>query len=394
MNKAISHLYIHIPFCRAKCRYCDFNSYAGMAHLIPEYVNALIREMELRAAACNPARVETIYFGGGTPSLLMVNDVARSLMTCQRHFGRAPDVEITLEANPGTVTKEHLVGLHEAGINRLSLGAQSFNEAALKLLGRIHSAAQAQEAYGMAREAGFDNVNLDLIYGLPRQSLEEWDTDLTLALRLQPEHLSLYCLTIEEKTPLGQSVARGEITPPDPDLAAEMYVLAEERLEAAGYEHYEISNWAKHGRRCRHNVACWRNEPYLGFGAGAHSYSGGFRYSNVLEPLEYIKRVARGVEKGEGACLGPAVDQVEPIGRDLEMAETMILGLRLVEGVDLKEFALRFGVEVVDIYRAQIEELEYQGLLQCSESTLSLTRRGRLLGNEVFSRFLPPAAQG
>ncbi|MBI2909762.1 MAG: radical SAM family heme chaperone HemW [Chloroflexi bacterium] len=384
---ASAHIYVHIPFCRSKCGYCDFNSYSGLSQLIPDYVAALVEEMAFRAPA-EPVKIETVYFGGGTPSLLEPEDVGCVLEACRREFGMAPHAEVTLEANPGTISPGLLAQLREAGVNRLSLGVQSFDDRALKLLGRIHSGEKARGAFLMTRQAGFANVNLDLMYGLPRQTLPTWESDLARALELQPEHLSLYCLTIEDDTRLGRSVAKGDVPFPDPDLAADMYLLAEDRLEAAGYEHYEISNWARPGMACRHNLSCWRNEPYLGFGAGAHSCASGFRFSNVMRPEEYIARLRAPAASGDYAGLGPAVDKAEAIDRDLEMAETMILGLRLTAGVSLGAFAERYGVDAVKMYDAHVTELTRLGLLERASRSLRLTRRGRLLGNEVFSRFL------
>lgn len=386
MFEAVNHIYIHIPFCEAKCRYCDFNSYAGKSKLIPGYVDALVNEIEVRSRDREISPPETIYFGGGTPSLLDAGDVERILGACGKHFGMKAQAEITLEANPGAIDKRKLLDFRAAGINRLSLGVQSFDDAMLKVLGRIHKAEQAEESYVVAGEAGFQNVNLDLMYALPGQSLERWRSDLDRAVALSPEHLSLYCLTLEEKTPLEREISSGKLAAPDPELAADMYQLAEQRLEEGGYDHYEISNWAKGGYPSRHNLACWHNLPYLGFGAGAHSYADGRRSWNVDQPDEYMERVS-GMVMAEG--LGPAVEESEVIDRSLEIAETMILGLRLIHGLRLDSFARRFKIDVMHVYGRQVGELTDLGLLEVTEEVLCLTPRGRLLGNEVFSRFLP-----
>ena len=288
-------LYVHIPFCRAKCAYCDFNSYAGLEHLFAPYVRALAREIEL-AGRRHPLQAQTIYLGGGTPTVLPLDLLGEVLAACRRAFQVPEGAEVTVEANPGTVDGDYLAGLLSLGINRLSLGVQSFDEGELRLLGRIHTAREAVEACHLAREVGFDNLNLDLIYGIPRQTLAGWRETLRQALDLHPDHLSLYALTLEEHTPLAQRIARGEVPAPDDDLAAEMYVLAEETLAEAGYVHYEISNWARPGRQCRHNLTYWRNQPYLGFGAGAHSYFRGVRWWNVSSPEEYIARLMQGPE--------------------------------------------------------------------------------------------------
>lgn len=371
-------LYVHVPFCRARCAYCDFNSYAGLEDLYAGYVQALAREM----AAAGPRRAGTVYIGGGTPTVLPLALLAEILAAARRGFSLDDDAEISLEANPGTVDARFLSGLRELGVNRLSLGVQSLDDAELRLLGRIHSAAQAVEAFQAARQAGLENVNLDLIYGLPGQSLAAWQASLSRALELGPEHLSLYALSLEECTPLAGRVLRGELPAPDPDLAAEMYDWAEAACAAAGYEHYEISNWAREPRlRCRHNLATWRNEPYLGVGAGAHSWAGGRRWWNVARPAEYAARLMAGASPVDGA---------EEIPTGLEMAETAILGLRLLEeGLSLVRFRLRFGVDPRRQYAAELDELLALGLVELDAERLRLTQRGHLLANQAFYRFLP-----
>ena len=394
-------LYIHIPFCRAKCAYCDFNSYPGLDHLFEKYVRALRTEMRWVTRG-RSLKVNTIYLGGGTPTVLPLAFLGEVLDACHEHFVIAEEAEITVEANPGTVDGSSLAGLLEMGANRLSLGAQSFCDDELRLLGRIHTAAQAVESYHLARQVGFGNVNLDLIYGLPRQTLSSWQAlrlcsgqairpcswqaTLRQAIHLRPDHLSLYCLSVEEDTPLGQRIARRELPVPDPDLAAEMYTLAEETLDRAGYVHYEISNWAQPGHECRHNLTYWRNQSYLGLGAGAHSYFEKKRWHNVLSPEEYITRL----EADWQGPFPPSVKEVEEIDETLEMAETMILKLRLVqEGVRLADFRERFGRELMDVYGKEIGEMGRAGLLEVDGDRVRLTARGRLLGNEVFQRFLP-----
>jgi oxygen-independent coproporphyrinogen-3 oxidase len=387
------NLYIHIPFCRAKCAYCDFNSYPGLNHLFGKYVRALQAEMRWVSWRRSP-ELNTVYLGGGTPTVLPLALLGEVLDACREHFTVAEEIEITVEANPGTVDGSYLTGLLEMGVNRLSLGVQSFHDDELRLLGRIHAAAQAVETYRLARQlcpelvegVGFGNVNLDLIYGLPWQTLSSWQATLRQAIHLQPDHLSLYCLTVEEDTPLGQRIAQRELPVPDPDLAAEMYTLAEEALDRAGYVHYEISNWAQPGHECRHNLAYWRNQPYLGLGAGAHSYFDQKRWHNVLSPAEYITRL----EADWQGPFPPSVKEMEEIDKALEMAETMMLGLRLVqEGVGLADFGERFGQELMAVYGGEIREMGQAGLLEVDGERVRLTARGRLLGNEVFQRFLP-----
>ncbi len=370
-------LYLHIPFCRARCVYCGFNTYAGLEGLIPAYAEALCREV----GAAPPARGRTVYFGGGTPSLLPSEILERLLAVLRSRFALPEDAEVTLEANPGTVGPGYLRRVRELGVNRLSLGGQSARLEELRLLGRLHTWEEAVEAVRAARRAGFDNVNLDLIYGLPGQTMGHWQESVEAALHLEPDHLSLYALTLEEGTPLALRVARGDLLAPDEDLAAEMYEWARERLRQAGYVHYELSNWARsEARRCRHNLAYWYNEPYLGFGAGAASWWAGRRWTNVRHPEAYIRRIGDGLS---------VVDEAEEIPRALEMGETMMMGLRLVEGVADERFRARFGVGLEEAFGEELRRLRRAGLLDWDGRVARLTPRGYLLGNQVFQAFLP-----
>ncbi len=389
-------IYLHIPFCRHRCAYCDFNTYAGQEALIPDYVEALLAEIESLKSPHLP--VHTVFFGGGTPSLLPPSAVARILDAIARCFHLLPNAEITLEANPGTVTLESLRALRAAGVNRLSLGMQSAHPDELRLLEREHSFPDVIRAVEWARRAGFSNLNLDLIYGLPFQSLERWQSNLEWALRLNPEHLSLYALTIEHGTPFGRWVGRGLIPAPDDDMAAAMLEWSAERLEQAGYVQYEISNWARDPSSsppaelpryaCRHNLQYWLTLPYLGFGAGAHGYAAGYRYANVLRIRTYIERL-RTTSQREFP-LSPAVVHVHRQTLEDEMGEFMMLGLRLTrQGVSLDTFRQRFGREARELYGKQIARLLQDGLLEVfEENRLRLTPRGRLLGNRVFREFI------
>jgi oxygen-independent coproporphyrinogen-3 oxidase len=398
-------IYIHVPFCTAKCGYCDFNSYAGQESLIPAYTEALVREARLWAPLCEGLRAETVYFGGGTPSLMPLPDLDRIVGELRRRFDVASDAEMSLEANPGTVDLEYLRGLRSLGVNRLSLGVQSFDDGELSALDRIHSAEDARAALAAARRAGFDNVSLDLIYGLPRQTLAHWRRNLDEALTLALEHLSLYALTVEEGTPLASDVAAGRVPEPDPDVGADMYAWTEERLTAAGYEHYEISNWARPGFRCRHNLAYWRNGLWLGLGAGAHSHlrpdgeqgtrQPAQRFGNAAPIRSYVELVNESWtarrRNGERPTLA-SMRQVtfrESGDEALEKADTLILGLRLSEGVSPAEWRDRFGSELEADCGPPLTELEGLGLLERNDGVLRLTPRGRLLANEVFQRFLP-----
>ncbi|MFN2196960.1 MAG: radical SAM family heme chaperone HemW [Anaerolineales bacterium] len=389
-------LYIHIPFCRHRCAYCDFNTYAGLDDLIPAYCHALRQEISMVAAAA-PDRlpVHTVFFGGGTPSLLPAGEVKLILNTIKENFSLVPQVEISLEANPGTTSGDYLHQLREVGINRLSFGVQSANLEELHMLEREHDFVEVIQSVQSARMAGFDNLNLDLIFGLPYQALETWQHTLSLALMLQPEHFSLYALTLEHGTPMYQWVRRGLIGEPDSDLAAEMYEWAAAHLDRAGYEQYEISNWARldtGGKllSCRHNLQYWRYQPYLGFGAGAHGFAAGVRTANVLAPGAYIQRLAHG--QPSEFPRSPAAVNVLPIDAETGMGEMMMMGLRLTqEGVAEAVFEARFGQSLESVYASQIQRLARIGLLEWHgqlDRRLRLTQSGRLLGNQVFQEFI------
>ena len=405
-------LYVHIPFCIAKCGYCDFNSYAGQEPLIPAYVQALLREAEMWSAACAGWRAETLFFGGGTPSLMPLAELERVLEGLRRHIGLIADAEVTLEANPGTVDEPYLSRLREMGVNRLSLGVQSFRDNDLAFLGRIHSAEEARSAYRAARSAGFDNVSLDLIFGLPGQTVDRWLENLDEAIGLGPEHLSIYALTVEDGTPLAHDVACGRTPDPDPDLLAELYLRSAERLTPAGYEQYEISNWARAGRRCRHNLTYWRNGFWLGLGAGAHSHLPGdqesgtgnqepgtgepcYRFAAEASPKRYIELVGEtwASRRGTGP---PTLDEMRQVtfreedDPSRELSDTLVLGLRLCDGVSVGELRSRFGQAALESHASAFEEAIALGLLEPIDGRLRLTARGRLLANEVFVRLLPP----
>ena len=390
-------LYLHIPFCRHRCGYCDFNTYQGIQDLIPPYTQALRKEIGVLGAAGGRPPVGTVFFGGGTPSLLPLPGVRELLGAVRTCFALELEAEITLEANPGTVTAEYLSGLRETGVNRLSFGMQSARLQDLRLLEREHTPEDTVRSVGWARQAGFENINLDLIYGLPSQSLSQWRETLQAALDLQPDHLSLYALTLERGTRLRRAVLQGRYPWPDDDQAADMYDCGGEALEAAGFAQYEISNWARVDRRwdrpqsrvCRHNLQYWRNLPYLGLGAGAHGFAGGVRYSDLRTPSNYIRRMQEGNRRE--FPLSPAAARSEKISRDEEMRQTMWLGLRLTEeGVVDTAFASRFGVSFFDVFAREIGNLLEDGLLEwiSSEQRVRLAPRGKLLGNRVFMEFV------
>jgi oxygen-independent coproporphyrinogen-3 oxidase len=377
----IHSLYIHIPFCAVRCHYCDFNTYAGLEKYYEPYTVALQKEIRRAGAEYGRSPIRTIFVGGGTPTVLPAQLLADVLDTCREAFPVTGDAEITSEANPGTVDQEHFSALRAMGVNRLSMGVQSFDDAELRWLGRIHSAEEAVAAFAAARAAGFSNINLDFISGLPDQDPGRWMRTLARAIELGPEHLSLYSLTVEQGTPLADWVRKGKVAAPDDDLAADLYIAAQNALATAGYEQYEISNWAQPGRSCRHNLVYWRDEGYLGFGAGAHSYGDGHRWWNVRPIPHYIRRVSEGQSPAAGS---------ETIDRALEMGETMMLGLRLaIEGVSEERFHSRFGITLDEAFGEEIAELAERRLIERLPDRVRLTVQGRLLGNQVFARFLP-----
>lgn len=395
-------VYLHVPFCRHRCSYCDFNTFAGQDRLIPDYIEAICREIQ-QVSQRAPARlpVHTIFFGGGTPSLLRVEQISAILDTLRSSFdfqdiSAATEMEITLEANPGTVSASYLQDLRRAGVNRLSFGMQSAHPDDLRLLERQHDFFDVAQAVRWARSAGFDNLSLDLIFGLPGQSLERWKVTLERALGMEPDHLSLYALTIEPGTLLQKRWAHGLIPLVDDDLAADMYEYASDRLAEAGFEQYEISNWARRGKNgrlmsSRHNLQYWYNQPYLGFGAGAHGCAAGVRTANVGGIRPFIDRCQREPAELTFPC-GPATRRTIAIDRYTEMQETMLVGLRLTqEGVSESGFEQRFGQALTDVFDKEVAKLTGEGLLEWAgegDRRLRLTRRGRLLGNRVFMQFV------
>ncbi len=397
-------IYLHIPFCKHRCAYCDFNTYAGQESLIPAYVEALIQEIKFIGSHPNlpTFNVPTVFFGGGTPSLLSGTQFASVMSALSSAFKISADAEVTIEANPGTISPEKLESIRKAGINRISFGVQSSNTEELRMLEREHDFFTVIEAVSTARQAGFDNLNLDLIYALPEQTLESWQSTVKRVLELQPEHISAYALTLEHGTPFGKWAYKGILPLPDPDLAADMYEWTMDYLQQSGYAQYEISNWSKQnaeGRSqkaelmCRHNLQYWRSLPYLGLGAGAHGYASGYRYSNALRIKTYIDRLINQQSSISNYPLTPAtVNQHKQTLKD-DISDYMINNLRLAEaGIADSDFRLRFGSGLLDVFPKEIEDLIRDGLLEKKTSDGSevfrLTRRGRLLGNQVFLRFV------
>ncbi len=374
-------LYLHIPFCRKKCPYCDFFSLPGAANQLDAYPGLLLRHLEQAAAGDFPREpFATVFFGGGTPSLLPPEAVGALLRRAGELFGIAPGAEISLEANPGTVTAASLEAFRRAGINRLSLGAQSLRAEGLHSLGRLHSPAQTREAVRWARQAGFDNLALDLMFGLPGQDLPALGQELEDVLALEPDHLSLYSLTVEEETPFQHRHRRGELMLPPEEAFAEMFLGAHEVLEGAGYRHYEISNYARPGRECRHNQRYWRREGYLGLGAGAHSFfpqGWGERWAVAPDLERYAARVETG-ERPE--------ELLEVFDRPGAMAETLYLGLRTREGVSEAGFRGRFGAGVGEAFPRAVARAAQR--LSCRDGFWRLDPDGWLIYDHLIEGFL------
>lgn len=369
-------LYIHIPFCAAICNYCNFNRGLFDTGLKERYVAALLDEIGRAAEPTTAA--DTIFFGGGTPSLLEPSEIASLITACRESFHLAPDAEITMEANPETVTPGRLELFRAAGVNRLSYGVQSFRDEELRRLSRLHSASRAREAVAMARAAGFDNLSLDLMMWLPQQTVAEWLESVDALIALGPDHASLYLLELYPNAPLRDEMARARWSLAPDDDAADMYLEAMARLDAAGYGQYEISNVARQNRESRHNLKYWQDGEWLGFGCGAHSTRAGVRWKNIPSTTEYIATVGRGGQ--------PGVDRRE-LSADERLEEALFTGLRLTRGVDLDAIRARYGVDVWERYGADLQPFVDQGLL-IYDRALHLTRAGMLLAHEIMTVFI------
>jgi len=374
-------IYMHIPFCIQKCGYCDFNAYLYRHDAAQTYLTALRREV-VRTATERPwvgYSVSSVYFGGGTPSTLAPADLTSLLSLIRDSFPVSTDAETTLEADPGTIDLAGLEALRAGGFNRISIGVQAFDDGLLHRLDRLHSAADARCALVWARRAGFMDLNLDLMFGLPGQSLPTWERSLHEAIAFIPTHISVYGLTIEERTPFYRRQQRGELTLPDEDVQVAMFERADQVLTTAGYTHYEISNYAMPGWRSRHNLHYWQHGEYLGFGAGAHAYLHDYRRENERLPGRYIRAIVAG---------GSAAGVPEFIDRIRRIHEGLMVGLRLREGIDLGAFARAYGVHLATAYAEPINELLESGHLQLSDGRLRLTDRGRLVTDAVLDRLV------
>lgn len=374
-------IYLHIPFCATRCHYCNFATGGYDEQTAERYVAALRREIE-SAAARWPGmtrRVETVYFGGGTPTTLRVDQLASLIETCRGHFEIDPQAEITVEANPGSVNLGYLTDLRQTGVNRLSFGVQSFDDRELAMIGRSHLGSEARQAVAMARAAGFGNLSLDLIAGLPEQEMATWRHNLTGLFELAPEHLSVYLLELYRDAPLQHRIERGELQAIDDELTVAMYYELVDTATRHGYDQYEISNWSRPGNESRHNLKYWTGAPYWAFGISAAGYDGQSRWVNTRNIHDYLTRI----ERGES----PVVEENLLTDEDRQ-SEAIFLRLRLREGVDLEAHQSAYGVEIATRYEEELARLSEAGLIELDESTLRISRAGKVLANEVFAAFI------
>lgn len=432
-NKKELELYLHIPFCIQKCNYCDFLSMPAEEGIRSRYVGMLLEELKEKSTACRGYQATTVFLGGGTPSLLSQGQISRIMDALQEHFSLAPDAEITIECNPGTLDRQKLFSYQKSGINRLSIGLQSAIDRELGLLGRIHTFQQFGENFALAREIGFQNINVDLIYGLPKQTIRDWEYTLEKVMDLVPEHISAYSLIVEPETPFYEAYGEDELRReqgkhplylPEEETEQEMYQRTKALLGETGYRRYEISNYAKPGKECRHNIGYWRRTPYLGFGLGSASLLEETRFSNPSSLGEYLKgnyihlgpvlekalsqkrkRDAGIKEQQEGlisvqenqetqkeeAALPPKRDQEEGIwklNRSQQMEEFMFLGLRMSDGVSRNEFQATFGISMEGLYGKALQAFQKQGLLAQQGDAVFLTEEGIAVSNYVLGGFL------
>ena len=383
MNTSI---YIHIPFCHIKCSYCAFNVYTNLAHLFEEYVDAVCRELKQIALKQPETTIRSIYLGGGTPSLLSHIQLKRILDTVKQSFRVSQQSEITMECNPEDLQQiDYCRGLADLGINRLSIGAQSSNESELKLFGRSHNQESISIAVSHSKRAGIENINLDLIFGSPNSTMENWQSSVHYALNQDVKHLSLYGLELEDGTTMTNWIEDHRLPQPDDDLMVEMYNWATDELNHYGFEQYEISNWSKEGFESEHNLQYWWNAPYLGIGAGAHGYANGYRYSVVRSPRKYIQQVSVHDSEILPYPMSNTVDEYYKVSFDDEISETIMMGMRLVkQGIKLDEFQKRFNVSLLEIRKEAIHELSNLGLIEITQNALRITTKGRFISNRIL----------
>lgn len=376
-------LYLHIPFCRQKCLYCDFPSYAGCEHLYPDYATALCREIDGKGGIFSCESVDTLYIGGGTPTLLSKLQMYDIIDGLYKRWNISDSAEFSMEANPGTVDLAKLSWLRSLGINRISFGIQSFNDRLLQNLGRIHLSQEALEAVTLAQQAGFDNINVDLMSGLPEQTPDDWAATLASAAGLGVQHISAYGLKIEEETPFFHMLEQHCLLLPSDEDDEAMYDLTAAYLPQHGFSRYEISNYAVPGRECLHNLKYWHYQPYVGLGAGAHSFTQGKRIANTANVADYIAKINRG---------DTPVVTVECLEQADAMAEFVFLALRTTQGVSFSDFKANFGVDFLRQFAGPVAELVQKGMLVMDKERAFLTSQGMKFGNAAFLAFLPDKA--
>lgn len=370
-------IYVHIPFCKQRCSYCDFISYCDKNDLIEKYIKALKQEIE--NSSVNEYEISTIYIGGGTPSYIESKYISEILKTIKQKYNISRNVEITIEVNPGTATKEKLRDYVEAGINRISIGLQSCNNNLLKMIGRIHTYEEFLSTYKLAREVGFKNINVDLMIGLPNQTLDDVKKSLEEISKLNPEHISVYSLIVEEGTPIEKKIADGQLKLPNEELEREEYWEVKKFLESLGYKHYEISNFAKTGYESKHNLNCWEQKEYLGFGAAAHSYMKKTRYSNTENIEKYINQEMQSKQ----------LHIVHEVQKEEEQKkEYMLLGLRKIDGVQISSFKNKFGCNPIMEFKNELNKLTQEGLIEIDLDQIKLTEKGIDLANIVWEEFI------
>ena len=376
-------LYVHIPFCKQKCYYCDFVSFSNKGQLIEKYVECLIKEID--SYNLENYNVTTIYIGGGTPSCIdskhIKNIIAKIKEKLSTNITKFEEIEITIEINPGTINIDKLKDYKEIGINRISIGLQSTNNEILKQIGRIHNYEQFRETYDLAKQVGFENINVDLMIGLPEQRIKDLNESLIDIIKLEPNHISVYSLIVEENTKMEELIDSGERKLPDEELERQMYWYVKNTLELNGYNHYEISNFSKKGKESKHNINCWKQKQYIGFGVSAHSYLNRIRYSNIENIEKYIDNI------NENNMEQNKIIQEEQSLQD-EMKEFMMLGFRMLDGVCISDFKEKFIENPIFVYRKELNELVEQGLIEIDINHIRLTSKGLDLANKVFEKFV------
>ena len=374
-------IYVHIPFCKSKCYYCDFISYSSKECIWDKYINSLVKEIEHNSSKLKEKNITTIYIGGGTPSIINSENIIKIVNTIKEKYKVISNCEITIEVNPGTVTKEKLIDYKNAGINRLSIGLQSTKDNLLKEIGRIHDYKQFLETYNMAKECGFDNINVDLMLALPNQTLKDIEESVEEIIKLNPKHISVYSLILEEGTRLCDMVERKEVDIIDDELERNMYWIVKKKLEEEEYIHYEISNFSKKGYESKHNLNCWNQEEYIGFGVAAHSYMDKKRFYNIINVEEYIKNIEDG--KFEKNSFVEEIQNEEDIKK-----EYMMLGLRKIDGISIQEFKNKFIENPLYVFNKELAKLVEEELIEVDLDRIKLTKKGLDFANIVWEEFV------